>query len=76
MRRVWRCGDVTESLELGLYNESVIDDRNERPLTIALSTIVVVWALAFGLESVSAHLGVAPHFMAKSPASIVSTTGK
>ena len=60
----------------GLYNESVIDDRNERPLTIALSTIVVVWALAFGMVSVSAHLGVEPHFMAKSPASIVSTTGK
>ena len=38
----------------GLYDEGVIDDRNQRPLTIALATIVVVWMLAFGLVSVSA----------------------
>ena len=45
----------------GLYDEGVIDDRNQRPLTIALATIVVVWMLAFGLVSVSAHIGAGSH---------------
>jgi hypothetical protein len=40
----------------GLYDEGLIDDRNERPLTIAFATIVLVWMLAFGLVSVSSHL--------------------
>ncbi len=56
----------------GLYDESAIDDRNARPLTIAFATIVVVWALAFGIVSVSAHLGFRPHHMAQSSASIAS----
>lgn len=41
----------------GLYDEGVIDDRNQRPLTIALATIVVVWMVVFGLVSVSVHIG-------------------
>jgi hypothetical protein len=55
---------------VGFYDESVIDDRNERPLTIALATIVMVWALAFGLVFVSAQLGAQSHHMAQSAASI------
>jgi hypothetical protein len=54
----------------GLYNESLIDDRNERPLTIAFATIVVVWMLAFGIVSVSTQIGVQSHHMAESAASI------
>jgi hypothetical protein len=44
----------------GLYDESVIDDRNERPLMIAFATIVTVW-MAFGLVSASAHVGAQCH---------------
>ena len=54
----------------GLYDESLIDDRNERPLTIAFATIVMVWMLAFGIVSVSAQIGVQSHHMAQSAASI------
>lgn len=41
----------------GSYDESVIDQRNERPLTIAFATILLVWAMAFGLTFASAHVG-------------------
>jgi len=54
----------------GLYNGSVIDHRNERPLMIAFATIVMVWMLAFGLVSVSAHIGAPSHHMAASAGSI------
>ena len=54
----------------GLYDESLIDDRYERPLTIAFATIVMVWMLAFGIVSVSAQIGVQSHHMAESAASI------
>ncbi|HEY5207478.1 MAG TPA: hypothetical protein VIJ63_23190 [Roseiarcus sp.] len=35
------------------YDEGLIDHRNERPLAVAFATILIVWALAFGLVSVS-----------------------
>ncbi len=54
----------------GFYDASAIDDRNARPLTIAFATIVMVWVLAFGLVSVSAHIGAPSHHMAASAASI------
>jgi hypothetical protein len=55
----------------GLYVESLINHRNERPLTIAFAaTIVMVWMLAFGIVSVSAQIGAQSHNMAKSAASI------
>jgi hypothetical protein len=54
----------------GLYDEGAIDDRNERPLTIAFATIVSVWVLAFGIVSVSAQLGAQSHQAAQSSASI------
>jgi exosome complex RNA-binding protein Csl4 len=41
----------------GSFDELLIDDRNERPLTIALATIVVVWSMAFALTFASGHLG-------------------
>jgi hypothetical protein len=54
----------------GLYDESLIDGRNERPLTIAFATIVMVWMLAFGIVSVSAQIGVQSHHVAESAVSI------
>ena len=54
----------------GLYDESLIDDRNERPLTIAYATIVMVWMLAFGIVSVSAQIGAQSHRMVESATSI------
>jgi hypothetical protein len=57
----------------GLYDEGLIDDRNQRPLTIALATIVAVWMAVFGLVSVTAHIGVLAHHshpMAQSVTSI------
>jgi hypothetical protein len=36
----------------------LIDDRNERPLMIALTTIVVVWSLALGLTFASGHVAM------------------
>jgi len=38
----------------GLYDASVIDDRNQRPLTIAFVTIVIMW-VALGIVSLSAR---------------------
>jgi hypothetical protein len=66
-------GDAAMSRNLGssgLYDESLIDDRNARPLTIAFATIVMVWMLAFGIVSVSAQIGAQSHDMAESAASI------
>ena len=60
----------------GLFDESVIDYRNERPLTIAFATIVVVWMLAFGIVSVSAQLGAQSHHMAESAASVAASIEK
>ena len=53
----------------GLYDESLIDNRNAQPLTIAFGTIVMVWMLAFGIVSVSAQIGVQSHHIAESAAS-------
>jgi hypothetical protein len=55
----------------GLYDASIVDDRNERPLTIAFATIVTMWLLAFGVVSVSNHIGAPSPHMAASAAAIV-----
>jgi hypothetical protein len=72
-------GDAAMSRNLGktgLYDDSVIDDRNARPLTIAFATIVLVWLLAFGLVSVSAQLSAQSHHMAESAAPVASSIDK
>jgi hypothetical protein len=56
----------------GLYDESVIDDRNERPLMIGFATIVTMWLLAFAWVSVSGHVAAQPHHMAVSAAMATS----
>lgn len=60
----------------GFYDASAIDDRNARPLMIAFATIVMVWMLAFGLVSVSAHVGAQSHHMAQGVASIAVSIEK
>ena len=39
------------------FDGILIDNRNERPLTVALATIIMVWSLAFALTFASAHTG-------------------
>jgi hypothetical protein len=51
-------GEATMSrngVNSGLSDDGVIDDRNERPLAIALATIATMWLLAFGLVFMSAQ---------------------
>jgi len=55
----------------GLYDESVIDHRNERPLTIAFVTIVMMMAL--GIVSVSARQH---HHMPESAAPVAASVEK
>jgi uncharacterized membrane protein len=56
-----------------LHHESVINDRNLRPLTIAVATIAVVWMLVFGAVFVSAQIGSYSRHLADGPAPVVST---
>ena len=39
------------------FDRNQLDNRNERPLAIALTTIISVWALAFALTVASASFG-------------------
>jgi hypothetical protein len=54
----------------------LIDDRNERPLTVALATIVVVWSFAFALTLASGHTGTNSASWLGVPAAVTSSTGK
>lgn len=56
----------------GLYDASIIDNRNERPLMIAFVTIVMMW-MALGIVSVSARQC---HHMAESAASVAASVEK
>jgi hypothetical protein len=60
----------------GLYDVNVIDDRNQRPLTIAFATIVTMWLLTFGLVFVSTHLRAESVQMARSAAPIAGSINK
>ena len=55
------------------YDTSLIDHRNERPLTVALSTILLVWTLAFGVASVSGQLHARSGHLTTDCAQAVST---
>ena len=57
------------------FDDVLIDDRNERPLTIALATIVMVWSMAFALTFASGHLSARSAHSLDS-AAITSTTDK
>ena len=60
----------------GLYDVNVIDDRNERPLTIAFATIVTMWLVGFGLVFVSTHLNADSGQIAQSAAPMAVSIGK
>ena len=59
-------------VDSGLYDASVIDERNQRPLMIAFVTIVMMW-MALGIVSVSARQC---HHMGESAASITAAIEK
>jgi hypothetical protein len=74
-----RQGEATMSRNVtnsSLYDVNMIDDRNERPLTIAFATIVTMWLLGFGLVFVSTHLNAESPQMAQSSAPIASSIDK
>ena len=60
----------------GVYDVNMIDNRNERPLTIAFATIVTMWLLGFGLVFVSTHLNAESGQSAQSPAPIAASIDK
>jgi hypothetical protein len=55
---------------------NMIDDRNERPLTIAFATIVTMWLLGSGLVFVSTHLSAESGQSAQSAAPIAVSIDK
>jgi hypothetical protein len=72
-------GGATMSRNLtnsGLYDASMIDDRNERPLAIAFATIVTMWLLGFGLVFVSTNLKAEPGQIVQSAAPFTVSIGK
>jgi hypothetical protein len=74
-----RHGEASMSRNLtnsGLYDVNMIDDRNERPLTIAFATIVTMWLLGFGLVFVSTHLNAESRQMAQSAVPITGSIDK
>ncbi len=58
------------------FDGILIDDRNERPLTIALTTIVMVWSFAFALTLASGYAGANSASWLGAPAAVTSSTGK
>jgi hypothetical protein len=56
-----------------LYDHSMIDDRNLRPLAIAFVTILMVWMAVFGLNSVSTQIVAQSHNVVNSSAQAIST---
>ena len=58
------------------FNGILIDERNERPLTIALATIVMVWSMAFALTFASGHLSARSALSFDSAAAVMSSTAK
>jgi hypothetical protein len=58
------------------YDEGLIDHRNERPLAVAFTTILIVWTLALGLVSASGHLNAQPSSLADGCAAAISTMVK
>jgi hypothetical protein len=55
-----------------LRYESVINDRNQRPLTIALATILIVWMVAFGLVFVLTQIGADSGLLADGPVPVTT----
>ena len=58
------------------FDGIVFDDRNERPLTIALATIIMVWLFAFALTFASGHTGPNSASWLGGAAAVTSSTAK
>jgi hypothetical protein len=58
------------------FDGILIDDRNERPLTVALVTIIMVWSLAFALTFASGHTGANSASWLSGAAAVTSSAGK
>ena len=58
------------------FDGILIDDRNERPLTVALATIIMVWSFAFALTFAPRHTGANFASWLGAPAAVTSSTGK
>jgi hypothetical protein len=58
------------------FDGILIDDRNERPLTIALSTIVVVWSMAFALTFALGHAVAHATYLVGGAAAVMPSTAK
>ena len=58
------------------FDGVLIDDRNERPLTIAFATIVVVWSIVFALTFASGHARGPSMNWAGGTAALMSSTVK
>ena len=66
-------GDMRQSSP---FDGILIDDRNERPLTICLATIIMVWSFAFALTFASGHTGANSASWPGGPTAVMSSTGK
>ena len=62
--------------EYSPFGGVLIDDRNERPLMVGLTTIVMVWSFAFALTVASGHIGVNSASWLGAPLVVTATTGK
>jgi hypothetical protein len=58
------------------FDGVLIDARNERPLTIALATIVAVWSIVFALTFASSQAGAPSLHWAGGAASLISPTAR
>ena len=58
------------------FDGILIDERNERPLTIAFATIVVVWSIVFALTFASGHARAPSMNWAGGTAELMSSTVK
>ena len=58
------------------FDGILIDDRNERPLTIALATIVAVWSIVFALTFASGQARLHSTNWAGDAAALISSTAK
>jgi uncharacterized membrane protein len=58
------------------FDGIVVDHRNERPLTIALATIVMVWSFAFALTFASGHARAPTASWLAGTAAVMSSTAR
>jgi hypothetical protein len=58
------------------FDGIVIDDRNERPLKVALATIVMVWSFTFALTFASGQAHAPSASWLSGSAAVISSTAK